>query len=182
MKLDIPMPSDQTIDVSTTQRDNQYMDMALAQAREAEALGEVPIGAILVDAHGMVLGAAGNRRERWQDPTAHAELMVLRQAAQRMESWRLLDTTLYVTLEPCVMCMGAIILARVPTLVFGAHDPRAGAVGSIYDFSADARFNHQVEVRSGVRGEESSALLSGFFAALRKRQHKRSRHGEPPSR
>jgi tRNA(adenine34) deaminase len=161
-------------------RDYRYMDMAIDQAKEAQTLGEVPIGAVLVSGDGMVLAAAGNRRETWQDPTAHAELMVLRQAAQRLGSWRLLDTTLYVTLEPCVMCMGAIILARVPTLVFGAKDPRAGAVGSIYDFSCDERFNHSVEVRSGVRAEECGALLSNFFASLRQRRQKRKHFNSNP--
>ncbi|MFO7831208.1 MAG: tRNA adenosine(34) deaminase TadA [Desulfuromonadaceae bacterium] len=169
------MPQPDTADDYLTRHDCRYMDMALEQARQAQTLGEVPIGAVLVDEDGMILGAAGNRRETWQDPTAHAELMVLRQAAQRLESWRLLDTTLYVTLEPCVMCMGAIILARVPTLVFGAHDPRAGAVGSIYDFSTDERFNHRVEVRPGVRAASCGALLSDFFAALRQRRQKRGR-------
>lgn len=168
-----------TVDSYVMQRDCHYMDLALEQAREAQTLGEVPIGAVLVGKDGMVLGSAGNRRESWQDPTAHAELILLRQAAQRLESWRLLDTTLYVTLEPCVMCMGAIILARVPTLVFGAHDPRAGAVGSIYDFSTDGRFNHSVEVRHGVRAAASGALLSDFFASLRQRSQKRRRFSSP---
>jgi len=178
-EIDTLMPQLDTADHYVNQRDGRYMDMALEQAREAQALGEVPIGAVLVSAEGMVLAAAGNRRETWQDPTAHAELMVLRLAAQRQESWRLLDTTLYVTLEPCVMCMGAIILARVPTLVFGAHDPRAGAVGSIYDFSTDERFNHRVEVRPGVRGAACSTLLSDFFASLRQRRQKRCRPSSP---
>ena len=173
------MPLLDTADDNLTKRDCRYMDMALEHARQAQTFGEVPIGAVLVDGDGMVLGAAGNRRETWQDPTAHAELIVLRQAAQRLESWRLLDTTLYVTLEPCVMCMGAIILARVPTLVFGAHDPRAGAVGSIYDFATDERFNHRVEVHHGVRGAACSTLLSDFFAALRQRRQKRGRLTSP---
>ncbi|MDY0213714.1 MAG: tRNA adenosine(34) deaminase TadA [Desulfuromonadaceae bacterium] len=152
------------------QPDCHYMEMALQQAREAQALGEVPVGAVLVDAQGRVLAAAGNRRETWQDPTAHAELIVLRQAAQRMESWRLLDTTLYVTLEPCVMCMGGIILARIPQLVFGTQDPCAGAAGSIYNFATDQRFNHQVEVREGVCREQCRAQLADFFAAVRARK------------
>lgn len=164
--------SPQEIVEEQEQRDFYFMDIALEYAKKAQALGEVPIGAVLVSGDGMLLAAAGNRRETWQDPTAHAELMVLRQAAQRLESWRLLDTTLYVTLEPCVMCMGAIILARVPTLVFGAHDPRAGAVGSIYDLSTDERFNHKVEVRAGIRGGACGTLLSDFFASVRQRRRK----------
>ena len=154
------------------ERDNFYMNLAVEQAMMAQELGEVPIGAVLVDAHGMVLAAAGNRRECWQDPTAHAELIVLRRAAQRLESWRLLNTTMYVTLEPCVMCMGGIILARVPRLVFGALDPRAGACGSIYDFSTDMRFNHRVEVCAGVMGAVCGEMLSDFFASLRARKRK----------
>ncbi|MDD2556737.1 MAG: tRNA adenosine(34) deaminase TadA [Desulfuromonas sp.] len=154
--------------------DSHYMELALQQASEAQVLGEVPVGAVLVDAQGRVLAAAGNRREAWQDPTAHAELIALRLAAQRMESWRLLDTTLYVTLEPCVMCMGGILLARIPTLVFGTRDPRAGASGSIYDFATDTRFNHQVEVREGVCREQCRAQLASFFAAIRARNKVRS--------
>ncbi len=152
------------------QSDCHYMEMAIHQAGEAQALGEVPVGAVLVDAQGLVLAAAGNRRETWQDPTAHAELIVLRQAAQRLESWRLLETTLYVTLEPCVMCMGGIVLARIPTLVFGTRDPCAGAAGSIYDFSTDQRLNHQVEVREGICRDQCRAQLAAFFAALRTRK------------
>lgn len=156
------------------QPDCYYMEMALQQAREAQALGEVPVGAVLVDAQGQVVAAAGNRRETWQDPTAHAELIVLRQAARRMESWRLLDTTLYVTLEPCVMCMGALILARIPQLVFGTRDPCAGASGSIYDFATDQRFNHQIEVREGVCRAQCRAQLTDFFAAVRARNKVRA--------
>jgi tRNA(adenine34) deaminase len=170
-EIDVFMPQEDSSACNFTPlQDCHYMNMAVQQAREAQALGEVPIGAVLVDGDGMVIAASGNRRESWQDPTAHAELIVLRQGARRLESWRLLNTTLYVTLEPCVMCMGAIILARVPQLVFGAHDPRAGAVGSIYDLSVDERFNHSVEVRSGVNAAECGAMLSDFFASLRQRR------------
>ncbi len=153
----------------TQSKHHHFMRLALHQAQMAQQLGEVPIGAVLVH-NGRIVARAGNRRELWHDPTAHAEQIVLRQAAQRLGSWRLEDTTLYVTLEPCVMCMGAIILARVPQLVYGAADPRAGAVGSIYDFSGDERFNHKVEVVSGVLAQECGEMLSNFFSQLRRRK------------
>jgi len=143
-----------------------YMEQALLEARRAEEIGEVPIGAVLVHG-GSVVGRGSNRRETDQDPTAHAEMLAIREAARALGSWRLLDTTLYVTLEPCTMCMGAIILARIPRLVYACRDPRAGAVGSIYDFSRDERFNHRVEVTEGVLETECSQLLSGFFQRLR---------------
>lgn len=147
------------------------MEMALCEAREAEKLGEVPIGAVLV--HGeRVIGRGHNRRETSNDPTTHAEMIAIREAAAALDSWRLLDTTLYVTLEPCVMCMGAVILARIPRLVFACRDPRAGAVGSIYDFSSDLRFNHRVAVSEGILEQECSALLSGFFRRLREEKRK----------
>ena len=146
--------------------DKKYMDLALAQAQQAESLGEVPIGAVLV-INDQLIAAAGNRRELWQDPTAHAELIVLREAAKRMESWRLDEATLYVTLEPCVMCMGGIILSRIARLVYGARDPKAGAVGSIYNLAVDERFNHNVEVTEGVRGKECGDILTTFFRQLR---------------
>ncbi len=147
------------------------MEMALCEAREAEKLGEVPIGAVLV--HGeRVIGRGHNRRETSNDPTTHAEMIAIREAAAALDSWRLLDTTLYVTLEPCVMCMGAVILARIPRLVFACRDPRAGAVGSIYDFSSDMRFNHRVTVSEGILEQECSALLSGFFRRLREEKRK----------
>lgn len=146
--------------------DQRFMALALQEARQAGELGEVPIGAVLVW-EGQVVGRGSNRREIDQDPTAHAEMLAIRQAARNQGSWRLLDTTLYVTLEPCTMCMGAIILARIPRLVFACRDPRAGAVGSIYDFSQDERFNHRVEVTEGILEQECSQLLSGFFQRLR---------------
>jgi len=129
------------------------MQQALAEAETAARLGEVPIGAVLVHA-GTVIGRGYNLRETSNDPTTHAEMVAIRQAAAALGSWRLIDCTLYVTLEPCVMCMGAIILARVPRLVYGCRDPRVGAVGSIYDFSRDDRFNHRVEVTEGVLASE----------------------------
>lgn len=145
------------------------MREALAEAAEAEGLAEVPIGAVIVK-DGLVVGRGHNLRETAQDPTAHAEIIAIRQAAEKLGSWRLLDCTLYVTLEPCVMCMGAVILARIPWLVFGCRDPRVGAVGSIYNFAEDERFNHRVEVREAVLEEECSSQLSCFFRRLREQK------------
>jgi tRNA(adenine34) deaminase len=142
------------------------MQVALEEAEAAKSLGEVPIGAVVVY-DGEIIGRGHNLRETSNDPTTHAEMIAIRMAAEKIGHWRLLDTTLYVTLEPCVMCMGAIILARIPRLVYACRDPRAGAVGSIYDFAQDERFNHKVEVTEGVLGEDCSQLLSGFFQALR---------------
>ncbi len=150
------------------------MQQALAEADIAESLGEVPIGAVIV-LDGQIIGRGHNLRETSQDPTTHAEVIAIRQAAKQLGSWRLLDCTLYVTLEPCVMCMGAIILARIPQLVFGCRDPKAGAVGSIYNFSEDERFNHQVKVREGVLQKECSTQLSHFFQSLRE-QKKRQKN------
>lgn len=146
--------------------DQLFMQAALAEAAAARALGEVPIGAVIV-LDGAIIGRGHNLRETSNDPTSHAEMVAIRQAAAVIGHWRLLETTLYVTLEPCVMCMGAIILARIPRLVYACRDPRAGASGSIYDFSRDERFNHKVEVTEGVLGEQCSRLLSGFFKELR---------------
>ena len=146
--------------------DTTFMQAAIAEAQLARALGEVPIGAVMVH-DGQIIGRGHNLRETSNDPTSHAEMVAIRQAAAAIGHWRLLETTLYVTLEPCAMCMGAIILARVPRLVYACRDPRAGAVGSIYDFARDERFNHQVDVVEGVLGAECSALLSGFFQELR---------------
>ena len=148
------------------EQDQQFMQAALDEAALATAKGEVPIGAVIV-LDGKIIGRGHNLRETSNDPTTHAEMVAIRQAAEHIGHWRLLDTTLYVTLEPCVMCMGAIILARIPHLVYACRDPRAGAVGSIYDFAKDERFNHQVEVTEGVLGEECSQLLRGFFKELR---------------
>ncbi len=136
------------------------------EASAAARLGEVPVGAVVVK-DGTIIGRGHNLRETSNDPTTHAEMIAIRQAAAVLDSWRLLDCTLYVTLEPCVMCMGAIILARIPRLVYGCRDPRVGAVGSIYDFSRDDRFNHRVLVTEGVLAEDCSEMLSGFFRRLR---------------
>lgn len=142
------------------------MRMALAEASCAPALGEIPIAAVLVHKD-TVVATAHNYREIRQDPTAHAEMVVLQQAAQQLGSWRLTDTTLYVTLEPCPMCAGALVLARVRRLVFGAWDPKAGACGSIFNIPDESRLNHRVLVTGGVLELDSQALLRSFFRDLR---------------
>jgi len=146
---------------------DRAMLRALELAREAAADDDVPVGAVVLGPSGDVLGEGRNRREADGDPTAHAEVLALRQAARARGSWRLEDCTLVVTLEPCTMCAGAIVLARVPRVVFGAWDPKAGAAGSIRDVLRDSRLNHRVEVRGGLREEECGALLRDFFASHR---------------
>lgn len=143
-----------------------WMDVALEEARKGGAEGEVPVGAVLVQ-DGAVLAAAHNRPMALHDPTAHAELLVLRAAGQRVGNYRFPDSTLYVTLEPCVMCAGALVHARVACLVYGATDPRGGGVASLYRIVEDPRFNHRVQVIGGVRAEDSVALLQEFFGARR---------------
>jgi tRNA(adenine34) deaminase len=143
------------------------MGLALAQASAAEAHGDVPIGAAVLGPEGEPLAQAGNERELRRDPTAHAEVLAIRAAAAALGGWRLPGTTLYVTLEPCAMCAGAIVLARVPTVVIGAPDPKAGAAGSVLDVLAEPALNHRPEVLRGVREEECAALLRRFFAARR---------------
>ncbi len=140
------------------------MGLALDQARRAAALGDVPIGAVVLDPTGVVVAAAGNEREQHGDPTAHAEVLALRQAARRLGGWRLVDHTLVVTLEPCTMCAGALVLARISRLVFGAYDPKAGAVASLWDVVRDPRLNHRVDVRGGILEAECGAVLKDFFA------------------
>lgn len=141
-----------------------WMRDALAEARAAaEVSGDVPVGAIVLDAEGAVIGVGRNERERRQDPTAHAEVVALQQAAATLGDWHLTGATLVVTLEPCVMCAGAILAARVPRVVFGAWDDKAGAAGSVYDVLRDRRLNHRVEVVSGIEAEACSALLTAFF-------------------
>jgi len=147
--------------------DRQFMQEALSLAREAPLIGEVPIAALLVR-DGVVIARAHNLRETVQDPTAHAELLVIREAAKQMNSWRLTESTLYVTLEPCCMCIGAIVLARISRLVFGAFDPKAGACGSIMDIPPEPRLNHRVDVVGGLCAEDSQALLQDFFRGLRR--------------
>ncbi len=146
--------------------EHYFMQMALDQANQAFAIGEVPVGAVLVR-HGDVMATGFNRREGDQDPTAHAEMIAIREASSKLGSWRLNNTTLYVTLEPCVMCAGALIQARVSRLVFGSFDPKAGACGSICDLLAEARFNHRVLVHSGILADECSTILKNFFRHLR---------------
>jgi tRNA(adenine34) deaminase len=146
--------------------DDDWMGEALALARAAQARGEVPVGAIVVLA-GAVVGRGGNAPVSHADPTAHAEIAALRDAARRLENYRLPGCTLYVTLEPCVMCAGAIMHARLARLVFGARDPKTGACGSIVDLFADRRLNHHTAVTGDVRTEECGGLLSAFFAARR---------------
>ncbi|HEU4406120.1 MAG TPA: nucleoside deaminase [Polyangiaceae bacterium] len=143
------------------------MGLALAEAAEAAEGSDVPVGAVLLDEGGLVLAAAGNRRERDGDPTAHAEVLVLRQAAGLARHWRLEGTTLVVTLEPCVMCAGALVNARVRRVVFGALDPKAGALRSLYRLAEDPRLNHRLEIIEGVRADECADLLRGFFRRLR---------------
>jgi tRNA(adenine34) deaminase len=149
-------------------RDEAFMRLALEEAARALAHDDVPVGAVVV-AGDEVNGAGHNERERRQDPTAHAEVLALRAAAERLGSWRVLDSVLYVTLEPCAMCAGALVLARVPVVVFGTHDPKAGAAGSVLDVLDEPRFNHRPAVRSGVLQAECAALLTGFFASRRPR-------------
>ena len=142
------------------------MRLALDEARRAAAHSDVPVGAVVMH-DGKMIASACNEREMRNDPTAHAELLALRGAADHLGSWRLDGCTLYVTLEPCTMCAGAIINSRISTLVFGAADLKAGAIGSLYNFATDPRLNHEPVVRHGVLAEESSALLQDFFAARR---------------
>jgi tRNA(adenine34) deaminase len=144
------------------------MDRALDEARGALEHDDVPVGAVVVTA-GRVIAAAHNRREVDQDPTAHAEVLAVRAAARVLGSWRLDGCTLYVSLEPCTMCAGALVLARLPLLVFGAADPKAGAVGSLYDLAREPRLNHRLDVTGGVLAEECGTLLRGFFQAKRAR-------------
>ena len=143
------------------------MGLALEQARGATASGDVPVGAVVVDPAGVVVGAGRNRREADGDPTAHAEVLALRAAARAAGSWRLDGHTLVVTLEPCPMCAGAVVLSRVARVLLGAWDPKAGAAGSVWDIVRDRRVNHRVEVVGGVREAECSALLLDFFTGHR---------------
>jgi tRNA(adenine34) deaminase len=146
----------------SAERDAELMRLALEEAERAAATGDVPVGAVVARGD-EVLARAGNARERLRDPTAHAETLALRGAAEAVGSWRLEGCTIYVTLEPCAMCAGALVLARVDRLVFGATDPKAGFVGSLGDLVRDARLNHRVEVETGVLDEEAGALLQSFF-------------------
>jgi tRNA(adenine34) deaminase len=146
--------------------DELFMRRALAQASAAAEIDEVPVGAVIAH-EGRVIAAAHNQREQLADPTAHAEMIAITQAAAALGSWRLLRCTLYVTLEPCPMCAGAIVQARMPRVVYGATDPKAGACGSLYHIASDRRLNHQAEVIGGVLADECAALLADFFQAQR---------------
>jgi tRNA(adenine34) deaminase len=143
-----------------------YMKLALEQAREADACGEVPVGAVLVR-EGRVLAACRNRCEELKDATAHAEILALREGSRRLGGWRLTGTTLYVTLEPCPMCAGALVQARVERLVYGAADPKGGACGTLYNLVQDERLNHRLAVTGGVMADECAVLLQGFFRRRR---------------
>ncbi|HMD52317.1 MAG TPA: tRNA adenosine(34) deaminase TadA [Solirubrobacteraceae bacterium] len=147
-------------------RDDYFMRLALREAERALKHADVPIGAVIVR-DGEVLAAAHNERELLQDPTAHAEMIALREAARASGSWRVLDSVLYVTLEPCAMCAGAIVLARIARVVFGASDPKAGACGSVLDVLAEPRLNHRPDVAGGLLAGECGELLSAFFASRR---------------
>jgi tRNA(adenine34) deaminase len=147
-------------------RDEYFMRLALREAQRASEHEDVPIGAVVAHA-GELIAAAHNERELRQDPTAHAEIIVLREAARVFGSWRVLDAVLYVTLEPCAMCAGAIVLARMPRVVFGARDPKAGACGSVLDVLSEPRLNHRPEVAAGLLAQECGGLLSEFFASRR---------------
>ena len=147
-------------------RDEYFMRLALREAQSARHHDDVPIGAVIVR-EGEVIGAGGNERELRQDPTAHAELLALREASRALRSWRVLDCVLYVTLEPCPMCAGAIVLARVPRVVYGAADPKAGAAGSVLDVLAHPRLNHRPNVAGGLLAAECAALLTDFFGSRR---------------
>ena len=144
-----------------------WMREAIDEARLAPSTGDVPVAAIVFDGTGQRIGVGRNEREKAQDPTAHAEIIAIRAAAEATGDWHLTDTTLVVTLEPCVMCAGAIVAARIPRVVFGAWDEKAGAVGSVYDVLRDRRLNHTVEVTAGVEAEACSALLLDFFESRR---------------
>jgi tRNA(adenine34) deaminase len=148
--------------------DEDLMRLALAEAQKAAAAGETPVGAVLV-INSTVVATAHNMRETWQDPTAHAESIVLREASARLGRWRLSEAVVYVTLEPCLMCAGALVLARINRLVYGCRDSKAGALGSAYDVVRDNRLNHAYRITSGVLEAECSAVLTGFFEKLRRK-------------
>ncbi len=158
-----------------TEDDRRWMRAALKEAERALAAGDVPIGALVVH-QGVVIGRGFNRREADKDPTAHAEILALRQAAAALKSWRLDGATLYCTLEPCAMCAGAMVLARLPRLVYAAPDPKAGAAGSVLDITRHHRLNHRLHVEYGVYAEEAAELLRAFFRELRA---KNQRQPEP---
>ncbi|MGN7457352.1 tRNA adenosine(34) deaminase TadA [Paenibacillus pasadenensis] len=148
------------------EEDERWMREAIAEARKAEAIGEVPIGAVVVRG-GEIIGRGFNRRETGLDPTAHAEMLAIREASEALGAWRLLECTLYVTLEPCPMCAGAIVQGRVPRVVYGTPDPKAGCAGTLMNLLQEPRFNHEAALVSGVLQEECASLLTDFFRRLR---------------
>jgi tRNA(adenine34) deaminase len=152
---------------SAQNEDEHWMGLALDQARLALDRGEVPVGSVLVDENGSLVAADHNRREELADPTAHAEILVMSAAARAAGDWRLTGHTLYVTLEPCPMCAGAAVAARLGALVYGAADPKAGAAWSLYNIPQDVRLNHRTEMRQGILAKEAGEILSGFFERLR---------------
>ena len=180
MKIEPPtLPADTSFRRSYLEqeaRDRDLMATAIEQAHACEEIGEVPVGAIVVVAD-RVIARAGNRRECRQDPTAHAEMIAIRKAALRLGTWRLTDATVYSTLEPCPMCMGALVHARVSRLVFGCHDTKWGAAGSLYDLTRDPRLNHRMRVMSGVEEEACRALLQDFFRTIRRQRAADRAHG-----
>jgi tRNA(adenine34) deaminase len=151
-----------------TDKDKKFMLLAIEEAQLAGSIGEVPIGSVITDKDNNIISSGYNLREKNQDPTAHAEIIAIRRASEKLQSWRMDGTTLYVTLEPCAMCIGAIILARISRLVFGARDTKAGAVYSVYNIGTDNKLNHSVEVIEGVLETQCSDLLKEFFKTLRK--------------
>jgi tRNA(adenine34) deaminase len=150
--------------------DEAFMELALDEAAQAASIGEVPVGCVVVGADGRVLGSGHNERESLADPTAHAAILALRRAAAARGHWRLVGATVYVTLEPCPMCAGAMVNARVDRVVWGADDPKAGAMRTLYAIGLDGKLNHTVEVEPGVLGERCAEVLSGFFSGLRARR------------
>lgn len=162
--------------MSNSNEDQQFMKLAIEQAKVAEENGDVPIGAVIVYKD-QVIGRAYNQREQLNDPTAHAEIIALTQAAAYLSSWRLNGCTIYVTLEPCPMCAGALVLARIDRLVYGCDDPKAGACKSLYNIVQDERLNHRLEVASGVLEEDCSELLQGFFARRRRENKNNNQYG-----
>lgn len=163
---DPPSPAPAASPAAWSDDDRRFMTLALDEARKAGQRGEVPVGAVLVQ-NGSVVASRGNERELRHDPTAHAEMLVLRDAAAILGGWRVLDATLYVTLEPCPMCAGALVQARVARLVYGAPDPKAGAAGSVVDLTGHVALNHRVMVYGGFLAEESTRMMKGFFAKRR---------------
>lgn len=155
-----------------SEQDRQFMQYALALADKAESEGEIPVGAVLVDERGQILGEGWNRSILLSDPTAHAEIQAIRMAASQVQNYRLLNTTLYVTLEPCTMCAGAILHSRIGRLVFGASDYKTGAVGSRFHFFEDFKMNHALQIRGGVMAAECSQKISQFFQKRRAEQKK----------